>query len=436
MEGVHSIMTSPLGYYPFEYTGSRDELLGCRESAWLGVNLNVTPVYDVWGPEAVSLLNAVCVNRDFGKLQAGASRHAIICNDKGQMLADGVIIQIAENHFRSYWLAPVLQFYVETSDKNVQGTYVDEYFFQIDGPRSLEIMEKACRCDLHDLRFGHNCIVKVNCSDMTIHRLGMSGALAYEVHGPSADADMIYKMIKDAGSEFGIRPLGNRHYCANHTQAGYPNQFIHYFYPYYTSGEGLAAFIRQIRPNPVFTGSCADDEENYYLTPYDVGWGNLVDFDHEFIGKETLSKIAKNPPRKPVTLEWNTDDVADVFASQFRGVDVEPIERLDTPMDFVEAFHRIPGGGGVCANKVLVDGRAIGIASGRINDYYHRRVISLAFIQKEYAVEGAEVSVLWGTPGTPQKDIRAEIAPFPYFNEAYRNETFDTESVPRPAFRS
>lgn len=61
-------------------------------------------------------------------------------------------------------------------------------------------------------------------------------------------------------------------------------------------------------------------------------------------------------------------------------------------------------------------------------------MISLAFIEKEYAVEGNEVVLLWGTPGNPQKEIRAKIAQFPYYNEEYRNEIFDTEKIPHPVF--
>ena len=435
-EDVFTMQFDPLaGYMPFEYTGSKDELLACRESAWLGVNLNVSPVYDVYGPDAVRFLNWACVNRDFSTLKAHNSRHAIICNEKGQMLADGVTIKIAENHFRTYWQAPVLAYRLQTSGMNVQGRFVsdEEYFFQIDGPKSLQILEKACQCDLHDIKFAHHRVVKIGGMDMRVHRLGMSGALAYEVHGPAEDADQVYKLIKEAGKEFGIKPLGNRQYCVNHTQAGYPNQFIHYFYPYFTSGEGLAAFYRSIQPEPVFTGSCADDPENYYVTPYDVGWANRVNFDHDFVGKEALMKIAENPPRTVVTLEWDADDVADIFASQFRGTDIEPYDPIDMPKDFGEA-SLLAKGFLLRMNKVLADGKFIGGTSGRIHDYYHRKVISMAFIKKEYAVVGADVVVLWGTPGHPQKEVRAKIARFPYYNEEYRNETFDTEMIPHPEF--
>ena len=63
-------------------------------------------------------------------------------------------------------------------------------------------------------------------------------------------------------------------------------------------------------------------------------------------------------------------------------------------------------------------------------------MISLAFINKEYAEEGREVVVLWGNPGGPQKEIRAKVARFPYYNGEFRNETFDTEKIPHPDFEA
>lgn len=430
-QGVRSIYKFGANYYPFIASTPKNELLACRQTAWLGVNLNMTPVYDVVGPDAVKFLNYVCVNRDFSKLKIDGSRHALMCNDKGQMLADGLIIRISEDKFRTYWLAPVLDYYVRALGMNVKGAFVvDEYFFQIDGPKSLQIMEKVCQCDLHDMKFAGKKAVKVKGTDMTIVRLGMSGCLGYEVHGAIEHADMIFATIDEAGQEFGIVRLGNMNYCANHTQGGYPNQFIHYWYPYFTSGEGLAQYYQNVpfMGYENLAGSCNGDIENYFVTPYDISWEYLICFEgREFIGKEALQKIAQNPPNKVVTLEWNAEDVGDVFASQFRGTDVEPYEDLTDPVD----TYSLPR---FLMSKVLLDGKVIGRTAGRTHDYYHRKEISLAYLQKEVAVEGKEVIVLWGTNGGPQKEIRAKIAAFPYYNEEYRNETFNVEKIPHPKF--
>jgi glycine cleavage system aminomethyltransferase T len=320
---------------PLEFSGgAKEEYLSCRKTAWLGGSLNFCFIYDVYGPDTIKLLNSVFVNRDFTRLKSGSSSHGLICNDKGQMLADGVIIRKGQDHFRTYFLAPVLQYFLETSGMDVKGENVStkEYFYQIDGPKSLEILEEACQCDLHDLKFAQNKTVQISGTNMIVHRLGMSGALGYEMHGEAKDADIAYDRLKEILLSYGGTLQGMKHYVPlNHTPGGYPNQYHHYLFPWLTSGEGLAKFLSQspLARRRKVLGSAAENEEYYYATPYDVGWGGRINYEHDFMGKEALLKISKNPPRKPVTLEWNADDVAELFASQIRGVSVEPFEAID-----------------------------------------------------------------------------------------------------------
>ncbi|WP_159502291.1 hypothetical protein [Microbacterium sp. 18062] len=94
------------GWVPAEYSTTREEFLAAREAASLGFVLNNSPVYEVSGPDAIALLNSVAVNRDFGRLALGSSKHVVICNDDGFIIADGVLFKVAENRFRTYWLAP------------------------------------------------------------------------------------------------------------------------------------------------------------------------------------------------------------------------------------------------------------------------------------------------------------------------------------------
>lgn len=54
----------------------------------------------------------------------------------------------------------------------------------------------------------------------------------------------------------------------------------------------------------------ADDVEEYYLTPYDLGYGRSVAFDHDFVGRAALERHAAAKQRTKVTLVWNPEDVA------------------------------------------------------------------------------------------------------------------------------
>lgn len=417
---------------PYVYTSHKDEYLAGRTSAWLGVCLNVTPVYEVSGPDAAKLLNYVCVNKDFGAMKEGSSKHALICNENGHMIADGVIMKKEGNTYRTYWMAPVLQYYVENSDLDVKGeSFSDEYFFQIDGPKSLEILEAATQTDLHDIKFAHNKTVKICGTDMVVHRLGMSGALAYEVHGKQEDAEKVYTKIRDTLEAFGGKPQGIGSYgIINHTPAGYPNQMQHYIYPFDECDPKLGEFMRScwFCMNP--TGSAMETPEAFYVYPQEVGWGYLVNYDHDFIGKEALLKVKDNAPRKVVTLEWDADDIAEVFASQFRGTDVPEYDPIQEVLDG-SAPNMLTNG-----DRVVKDGKDVGLAVGRTYAFYERRMISLAYVAPELAKEGTEVEVVWGVPGHPQKNIRAKVARFPYYNGEFRNETFDTEKIPHPVFEA
>ena len=138
----------------FEFEGAKKDISGYRTSAWINTCLTTSPVYDVIGPDAVKFLNSICVN-DFTKLTTKGMRHAILCNDKGQILTDGVCIRIAEDRYRTYWLTPVINYYMSVTDLDVHGENMigREYFIQVDGEKSLEILENAFNQDLHDIRF-------------------------------------------------------------------------------------------------------------------------------------------------------------------------------------------------------------------------------------------------------------------------------------------
>ena len=140
-----------------------------------------------------------------------------------------------------------------------------------------------------------------------------------------------------------------------------------------------------------------------------------------------MLKIKENPPRTVVTLEWNADDVGKAFAAQFKGV--------STPVfDDISRFADGGLGDPFVLSKITYDGKMVGVSAGRARDFYHNNMISLAFLDTKLAEEGKELSVIWGTDPKTAMPIRVKVAAFPYYNEEYRNETFDVEKIPHPVF--
>ena len=435
-EGAFTVVPG-FGSIPLEFLGYEREVLASKETAYLGTALNgMSPVYDVTGADALEFLRSVCVN-SFKNFHVGQIRHAVLCNEKGQVLTDGVVARIEDNVYRTYWLAPVMDYRVRNSPLDVSGVdqSAAEFFFQLAGPRSLEVLEAAAQEDLHDIVFGRHRMATIAGVPVRILRLGMAGGLGYEVHGATVDTEAVYRAIWEAGEPFGLIKQGQTAYLMQHTEAGFPNINLHYPLPWYEDPDMAAYFDTQPGQNFYnkyrhFFGSVGADVEARFVTPYQIGLGKLVDFGHDFIGKEALQREAELDRWATVTLVWNEEDIADVVASKFRGRDVEPYDRIDDrPYDI---YFNLGGAIGFAyhADWVLAGDEQVGISTGRINSVYYRRMISMGFIDRKHATEGTELAVLWGSPGSPQKRIRATVARYPYFNLT-NNRAVDVEDVPR-----
>ncbi|GAB3618382.1 aminomethyltransferase family protein [Okibacterium endophyticum] len=418
----------------WEYTGWRDETLSWKKTAYIHGHLNPSPTARISGPDALEFLQGVCVN-SFQAFQVGAARHAVMTDDAGRVAAHGMLVRVAEEEFLAYWLSPYLNFrQLQRPDLDVT---VDDltgqvFLFQIGGPKSLEILEDAAHENLHDVKFLRTRLTEIAGEEVRILRIGMAGTLSYEIHGPIEVAQKVYQAIYDAGLPYGIRKLGVQAYMCNHTESGFGQAYHHMPLPWGTEDPALHQFMLAIgfdaTANIRYTGSAGQDLARRYRSPYDLGWGHLVNFNHDFPGKAALEKEAAENRTTMVTLVWNADDIGDLFMSQFRE------DENYTPMPFPNDFSYQPGelnkGQVLRADKVLVNGEDVGTSSGRTFTEWTREMLSLATIDTRFAAEDTEVVVLWGDEGTPQKEIRARVARFPYLIDPVRNEHFDVSTIP------
>ena len=444
LEGASTLFQSGPGMLiPRSFNGVVAESAAYRTGAWIGIPLmGSSPVIDVVGPDACAFLQSICVN-DFTNLKYTGLRHAFICDEQGRISTDGVVIRLEENRYRTYWLNPPIEYLASKSDLDftLEDQSFNEYFIQIQGETSLQILEEALGADLHDIKFAKHRIQEVDGMQVQVIRLGMTGNLAYEIHGPMQDFVTIYDRVWMAGQKYGAQKLGLLTYnLFNHTEAGFPNINLHYPMPWFEGDPGLAQWCAENPMKALFnvmrslTGSMGDDLDGRFMTPYDTGMGFLVKFNHDFIGREALEKAAKGPHRTPVTLEWDAEDVGKVFAAYVAGGD-EPVDFIGSITDAdIETFSA-SGVWTYRADRVLdADGNDAGVSSGRIITTNYNRMISLGFIREDLAAEGNEVTVVWGTPGTKQFNIKARIAQFPYNQDLIRNENKDVEEIPHPTF--
>jgi glycine cleavage system aminomethyltransferase T len=154
---------------------------------------------------------------------------------------------------------------------------------------------------------------------------------------------------------------------------------------------------------------------DYYLTPYDLGYGPFVKFDHDFVGRQALERMAGNQKKRKVTLVWNGEDIKRVFGSLFDGNNGDIAKYIDLPL---ANYATLP------FDRVLKGGKTVGVSTYTGYTYNERALISLAVIDVEHSDVGTEVKLVWGEEGRgsskptverhTQAEIRATVAPAPF----------------------
>lgn len=418
-----------------EYTGWRDESLATHLTCAITTNLNPLLTVRVSGADAVEFLKFNMVN-NFDKFQVGTTKHGIIVQENGNVAGSGVLMRTEEDVFELFGLSPIINMRYAQQKHQYDGLIFEDisdkqFVFQMMGPNSLEIIEEATQEDLHELKFNRIKYSEICGHRVRILRFGMHGGLGYEIHGPAETAQEIHKKIVEIGVPYGIRLLGFRAYALSHTPGASQQFSMHYEAD--LGGFDYLAMAGSRNDDvdiPVWkwTGSAGNSLEKRLRNPYELGLEKVIDYNHDFIGKEALLKYRENPKHTLVTLEWMEADIQEVYASQFN-TEKEPYQQFDFPGQM-----NIRGGYFISSIDLVYneDGEEIGISGGRTFSPFHGAMLSLASIELPYRALGTEVYVLWGDAGTRQKKIRAKVAPMPY-NTHYSNKTFDVNSIPRLA---
>lgn len=403
--------------YPFVFTDWINEELSWYDDCYIHAGLNPFLFYSVKGKDFLRMYTDISVNT-FNNFPVGKARHAILCNEKGKVVVDGIIVRRSEEEFMSMCLPDpngLNQMNGNKYDFISEDVSIKKFFFQLCGPRSLEIVEAAAREDLHDIKFMFSRDSVIAGKKVFILRAGMAGTLGYEVHGDTEDAIDVYNALMEAGKAYGITELGRHAYRNAHTEGSIPQIGTHFSFT-----------------NPPFpvtiTGSLDLNSELVFRSPIDLGWEKMISLKHDFPGKATLEAELEGHHNTMVTLIWDVDDIMAVIRTAF-----EKGNSCDI-MDMVEDYDYVGGNNGIHIDAVYDGDRMIGASSGRMLSPKTREMISLCTIDQDYATEGKVVEVLWGNPGTRQMRIKAKVSLFPYIKED-RNDSFDVETIPHPNFK-
>lgn len=386
------------------------------------------------GSDAIKLISDTAVN-SVANFPVDKAKQYVPTSSTGGVVGDGILFREGEDEYVYVGRAPAanwLLFHGETggyanldievdrrSPSRPYGDAVSRryYRFQIQGPRAWEVIEKLNGGPLEQLKFFNMSTMTIDGTTVRTLRHGMAGAPGLEIWGPYADHHRIRDAIVEAGAEFGLVPVGSRAYPSNTLESGWIPSPLPAIY----SGEAERAY-REWLPADSYeaTGTLAgsfvsQDIADYELTPWALGYGSFVKFDHDFIGREALERTAESPARRKVTLIWDAADVAEIVESQL--TPGTPAKYLEFPKARY-GFYQF--------DEVRQDGRRVGVSTDAGYVAYDQLYLSLASVDVDVP-DGARVEVVWGEEPNSRKSnvephvqtrIGATVAPAPYHDYA------------------
>ena len=437
---VDLLRNSQIGAYvypvvPSEYSNWRDEQRAWRDTCVLfDQSHHMANIY-IEGPDAVKMVSHLGFN-SFEKFPVDRAKQFAPCSYDGHVIGDGILFHLEPNRLVFVGRAPAaswIQFHAETGGFNVKIQKDDRspsnpggkavirtcYRYQIQGPNAWKLIEKLNGGPPPEIKFFNMGYINIGGRKVRALRHGMAGAPGLEIWGPYEEREEIRAAIVEAGRDFGLTQVGARAYATNTLESGWIPSPL----PGVYTGEKMKAY-RQWLPAASYEGTgslggsyVSNNIADYYVTPYEMGYGPFVKFDHDFIGREALEKISKAPQRKKVTFAWNADDVVKVQRSMFGPIE-QRYKYIDLPLsNYASASY----------DQVLIGGKLAGLSMFSGYSYNEGSMLSLGIVEHDVEI-GTEVTLVWGEEdgGTKkatverhkQTEIRAVVSPVPYAKTA------------------
>jgi vanillate/3-O-methylgallate O-demethylase len=433
---VEHLRNSKIGAYVYpvvapEFSNWRSEQAAWRNAAVLFDQTHHMVDLFIEGPDALKLIERLAINSMKGFVPNKAKQF-VACSYSGHVIGDAILFYLAENSFVLVGRAPScnwVKFHAETGGYNVKVHYDDRspsrpnghavtrkfYRFQIQGPKAKYVIEKLNGGPIPEIKFFNMDVIKIGGQPVRALRHGMAGEPGLEIWGPYAEREKIRDIILETGKEFGIVPCGSRAYATNTLESGWVPSPL----PAVYTDERMKSYREWLPANSyeaagAIGGSFVSKNiEDYYLTPYEIGYGPFVKFDHDFIGREALEKLnGGKSGRRKVTLAWNGDDVAKVITSILHKGD--HYKYIDWPLsNYANSNY----------DQLSAQGKTVGVSLFSGYSYNERSFLSLATVDEDVAI-GNEVVLHWGEPGGgsgkttvephKQAEIRAIVSPVPY----------------------
>ncbi|HEX6845068.1 MAG TPA: FAD-dependent oxidoreductase [Actinomycetota bacterium] len=239
--------------------------------------------YEVTGPGAEAWLDRLVASR---LPEVGRLRLAPMLNEAGRLMGDLSVTRLADDRFwltGSYylqaWHGRWFARTVPTAGVEVRNITDAWMGFSVSGPSSREILARLTTADVSHDAFPFMAVrqLDVGPTQAVVGRLSLTGELGYEIVVPATEHRTLWRELREAGEDLGLRPIGDYAIDSLRLEKGY----------------GIW--------NAEFTQA---------YTPAMAGLDRFVAFDKEgFVGREVaLREREEGPAQRLALLEVDAED--------------------------------------------------------------------------------------------------------------------------------
>ena len=213
---VYNRMYHPRGYVKPEDGGAMVEYdaLVNHVTMW---NVAVERQIRVKGPDALKFTNYV-ITRDASRIEVMNGKYVILCNSKGGVLNDPILLRVAEDEFWFSLSDSDIMFFLQgvNHDKkfNVTIDEIDAAPVQIQGPKSVDLMADLVGEAVRDIPYYGLMEAKVGGRNCIISQTGFTGEKGYEIYLQNATlyADDMWYAVLDAGKKHNLKVIAPAHH--------------------------------------------------------------------------------------------------------------------------------------------------------------------------------------------------------------------------------
>mgnify|MGYP001800259934 CR=1 FL=1 len=256
------------------------ECAAVRERVGLS-DLSAFAKFRVEGPGAKAWLNAVCANR---MPRTGRTCLTLLLNPKGTIEGEATIACLGPDRFyvvtgapseRRVWDWLTLHCGVPMDGVTLTNVTDETGILCVSGPKARDVLAACTGDDVSNdaLPWLHCAQISIDNVPLLALRLGFTGELAYELHGPNDRLDVVWDALWAAGQGHGIAPVGSK-------------------------------AIDSLRIEKFYRGAHELSNDAGHA---DVAQERFAAWDKPFVGREAM--LARNPARRIALLRLEDDTV-------------------------------------------------------------------------------------------------------------------------------